>query len=55
LARIDPELLCPVKHRSAQAQAELMNFKKRKNTIKRRSLRKLTKAIRDLQNRKVCA
>jgi transposase len=24
LARIDPELLCPVKHRSAQAQADLM-------------------------------
>ena len=26
LARIDPELLCPVKHRSAQAQADLMIF-----------------------------
>ena len=24
LARIDPQLLCPVKHRSAQAQADLM-------------------------------
>jgi hypothetical protein len=24
LARIDPELLCPVKHRSAEAQADLM-------------------------------
>jgi transposase len=23
LARIDPELLCPVKHRSAKAQADL--------------------------------
>jgi len=26
LARIDPELLCPVKHRSAQAQADLTSL-----------------------------
>jgi transposase len=29
LARIDPQLLCPVKHRSAQAQADLMMIRAR--------------------------
>jgi hypothetical protein len=32
LARIDPELLCPVKHRSAQAQADLTVIRARAGT-----------------------
>ena len=39
--------------RSGVARCAIMNFKKGKNTIKPRTLRKLTKAIHDLQNRKM--
>ena len=38
---------------SGVARCAIMNFKKGKNTIKPRTLRKLTKAIRDLQNKKM--
>ncbi len=37
---------------SAIAKCAIINFKKGKNTIKPLTLRKLTKAIRDLQNRR---
>ena len=37
---------------SGVARCAIMNFKKGKNTIKPRTLRKLTRAIRDLQNKK---
>jgi hypothetical protein len=37
---------------SGVARSAIMNFKKGRNTIKPRTLRKLTKAIRDLQNKK---
>jgi hypothetical protein len=37
---------------SGVARSAIMNFKKGRNTIKPRTLRKLTKAIHDLQNRK---
>ena len=33
LARIDPELLCPVKHRSAQAQADLAVIRARARNL----------------------
>jgi hypothetical protein len=36
---------------SGVARSAIMNFKKGRNTIKPRTLRKLTKAIRDLQNK----
>jgi len=36
---------------SGIARCAIINFKKGKNTIKPRTLRKLTKAIHDLQNR----
>ena len=35
LARIDPELLYPVKHRSAQAQADLMMIRARAGLVRR--------------------
>ena len=35
---------------SGVARSAIMNFKKGRNTIKPRTLRKLTKAIRDLQD-----
>ena len=34
LARIDPGLLCPVKHRSAQAQADLMMIRARASLVR---------------------
>src|SRR5690349_17940199 len=37
LARIDPELLCPVKHRSAQAQADLMMIRARASLMRTRT------------------
>jgi transposase len=37
LARIDPELLCPVKHRSAQAQADLMMIRARAGLVRTRT------------------
>jgi transposase len=37
LARIDPELLCPVKHRSAQAQADLMMIRARASLVRTRT------------------
>jgi hypothetical protein len=37
--------------KSGVARCAIINFKKGKNTIKPRTLRKLTKAIRDLQNK----
>ena len=39
--------------RSGLAECAIRNFKKGKNTIRARSLRKLTKAIHDLQNKNV--
>ena len=39
--------------RSGVARCAIINFKKGKNTIKPRTLRKLTRAIRDLQNKKM--
>src|SRR5262249_56258617 len=36
LARIDPQLLCPVKHRSAQAQADLMVIRARAGLVRTR-------------------
>jgi len=49
LARIDPELLCPVKHRSAQAQADLTVIRARAALVRVRtalvnSARSLTKS-----------
>lgn len=38
---------------SGVARCAIINFKKEKNTIKARTLRKLTKAIHDLQNKKM--
>jgi transposase-like protein len=38
---------------SGVARCAIMNFKKGKNTIKPRTLRKLTKAIHNLQNKNV--
>ena len=38
---------------SGVAKCAIMNFKKGKNTIKPRTLRKLTKAIHDLQNKQI--
>ena len=38
---------------SGVARCAIMNFKRGKNTIKRRTLRNLTKAIHELQNKKV--
>ena len=37
LARIDPKLLCPVKHRSAQAQADLMMIRARAGLVRART------------------
>jgi hypothetical protein len=37
--------------RSGVARSAIMNFKKGRNTIKLRTLRKLTRAIHDLQNK----
>ena len=37
LARIDPQLLCPVKHRSAQAQADLMMIRARASLVRART------------------
>jgi transposase len=37
LARIDPELLCPVKHRSAQAQADLTVIRARAGLVRSRT------------------
>jgi transposase len=37
LARIDPELLCPVKHRSAEAQADLMMIRARAGLVRVRT------------------
>ena len=37
LARIDPELLCPVKHGSAQAQADLMMIRARAGLVRART------------------
>src|SRR5262250_1377006 len=37
LARIDPELLCPVKHRSAQAQADLAVIRARAGLVRART------------------
>jgi len=37
LARIDPELLCPVKHRSAQAQADLATIRARAGLVRART------------------
>jgi transposase-like protein len=39
---------------SGVAKCAIINFKSGKNTIKPRTLRKLTKAIRDLQMRSGC-
>jgi hypothetical protein len=39
--------------RSSVAECAIRNFKRGKNTLRPRSLRKLTKAIHDLQNKKV--
>jgi hypothetical protein len=38
---------------SGVARCAIMNFKNGKNTIKPRTLRKLTKAIHDLQNKSI--
>src|SRR5512141_1027536 len=37
LARIDPQLLCPVKHRSAQAQADVMMIRARASLVRVRT------------------
>ena len=37
LARIDPQLLCPVKHRNAQAQADLMMIRARAGLVRART------------------
>src|SRR5204863_7499538 len=37
LARIDPQLLCPVKHRSAQAQADLSVIRARARVVRART------------------
>ena len=39
LARIDPQLLCPVKHRSAQAQADLTVIRARAGLVRARTAR----------------
>jgi hypothetical protein len=44
------KLLC---RRSKVAECAVRSFKRGKNTIRPRSLRKLTRAIHDLQNKKV--
>ena len=46
LARIDPELLCPVKHRSAQAQADLTVIRARAALVRSRTV--LVNAARSL-------
>jgi transposase len=46
LARIDPQLLCPVKHRSAQAQADLMMIRARAGLVRART--GLVNAVRGL-------
>jgi len=43
LARIDPELLCPVKHRSAKAQADLTVIRARAGLVRARTA-KIVKA-----------
>jgi transposase len=37
LARIDPQLLCPLKHRNAQAQADLMMIRARAGLVRART------------------
>jgi hypothetical protein len=37
LARIDPQLFCPVKHRSAQAQADLTVIRARAGLVRART------------------
>ena len=37
LARIDPQLLCPVKHRSAKAQADLTVIRARAGLVRART------------------
>ena len=49
LARIDPQLLCPVKHRSAQAQADLMMIRARASLVRVRT--GLVNAARGLAKR----
>jgi hypothetical protein len=61
---VDPEYLDQIRAQAKQfsnkllsrqsgvARSAIMNFKRGKNTIKPRTLRKLTKAIHDLQNKK---
>jgi len=62
---VDPEYLDQIRTRAKEfsnkllsrqsgvARSAIMNFKKGRNTIKPRTLRKLTKAIHDLQNKSV--
>jgi transposase len=52
LVRIDPELLCPVKHRSAEAQADLTVIRARADLVRTRTMlvnaaRGLTKSYRE--------
>ena len=46
LVRIDPELLCPVKHRSAEAQADLTVIRARAALVRTRTM--LVNAARGL-------
>ena len=46
LARIDPQLLCPVKHRSAEAQADLTVIRARAALVRTRTM--LVNAARGL-------
>ena len=39
--------------KASVAECAIRNFRKGKNTIKHRTLRKLTKAIRDLENKSI--
>ena len=41
LARIDPQLLAPVKHRSAQAQADLMVIRARAGLVRWKAISRL--------------
>ncbi len=45
LVRIDPRLLCPVKHRSAEAQADLTVIRARAALVRTRTM--LVKSLRD--------
>jgi transposase len=60
LARIDPELLCPVKHRSAQAQADLTLIRARAGLVRARTslvntARSLTKSYGEGLRDATCA